>query len=564
MLVESSYEFDVRTLLRTLWTRKWMVLAATVAIGAVAMTRALLTTPIYAAAVEVAVEPPAGGINSQLFGTTVFSDQEVETQRRLVTSEQVAQRVVERLALPDNPSALRRQVSVSLVEDSRVLVIGVLDADPVRAADIAQAFGEEYLAFRLNDALERLVDGTTALEDRASSIRARLDEIETDLEVADEPDDVTGLTRERNSLLDQLASLQGSLTYLDASESLVRSGGVILANASVPGTPLEPQPVRSTTLGALLGLLLGAALALLMDRLNDRVSGEHALHQTIPDVPLLAQIPWHEEAVDGELVTLRRPAAPASEAYRTLRTQMRFVTGSLGGSIVAFTSAAEAEGKTTVSANHALTSAQAGYSTILVDADLRKPRVHRILGIPNGIGLSHLLTGQASVHEALKQPIERLGVITAGPMPPNPSELLGSEQFARLLEELASLADVIILDAAPVLPVADGYEVACLADATVCVVNAARSRGRAVRAAVSGLRQVEARLAGVVLTEVDPRTAIYGHYYYEYYGPEEPVEFAPLRAPASVPVDGVEASLWDTGAARPTSAGLGAEPRDRS
>jgi capsular exopolysaccharide synthesis family protein len=243
---------------------------------------------------------------------------------------------------------------------------------------------------------------------------------------------------------------------------------------------------------------------------------------------------------------------------------MRFVTGAGGGSVVAFTSAAEAEGKTTVAANHAVTSAQAGYSTILVDADLRKPRVHQVLGIPNGVGLSHLLTGQVSIHEAMKQPLDRLAVITAGPMPPNPSELLGSEQFANLLSELSQLADVIVLDAAPVLPVADGYEVACLADATVCVVNAARSRGRAVRAAVAGLRQVEARIAGAVLTEVDPRNTVYGHYYYEYYGPEERVELAPLRPPASVQPDEVETALWDSGRDNRTSARLAPEPRDRA
>lgn len=538
---ETAQDFDLQALVSRLANRKWTILAVTIIIGAISTTSALLTTPVYQATSQVAVEPPSTANLTQRDNFQAFSEQEIETQRHLVISQQVAQRVKERLALPGAPEAIRQGVTVGLLEDTRVLIIAVVNSDPQRAADLAQAFAEEYLSFRQDDALERLLDSTAALEARLESTRARIDQLEAELEDQTDELEQESLARERDSLIDQLASIQAALGQTEAGPALISSGGVVLANATVPVEPIEPRPVRSAVIGTILGLMVAIGLALAQEHFDDRLRNEHALQHAAPQLSVLTRIPWHEEAAAGRLVTLEAPTSPATECYRSLRTQLRFVSGAASRQVVAFTSSLEAEGKTMVACNYAITSAQAGYRTLLIDGDLRQPRVHEMFGLPNSSGLSHVLTAQARATAVSHHGPNGLAIITSGPIPPNPSELLGSQQFVDLLDSLSDVYDVVIVDTAPILPVADGVEVSSVADATVVIVNAQHSRRRALLHCLDSLRRVEAKIAGLVHTQLDPRDSLYDSYYYR--GPDPEVTETAAERPAVV-TEPVEGSLW--------------------
>ena len=289
-------------------------------------------------------------------------------------------------------------------------------------------------------------------------------------------------------------------------EAFVRGGGSILRHAVVPDQPIEPRPMRSLVLGLMFGLGAGILLAIVRERLDDSISDEAAVASATGGRPVLAQVPWHEEADEDRLVALVAPAAPASEAFRTLRTNLRFAAGGTAFRSVILTSALEAEGKTTVAANYAITAARAGYSTVLIDADMRQPRLHTMLSLDRTTGLSRLITQQIEL-DAARHPtsVPGLEIITAGPTPPNPAELLGSQGMVDLLDELKSEFDLIVMDAPPVLPVADALELSSVVDATLLVVHALESKRRPVGAAAARLERIGAHLAGTVLTAVDPR-----------------------------------------------------------
>jgi capsular exopolysaccharide synthesis family protein len=236
----------------------------------------------------------------------------------------------------------------------------------------------------------------------------------------------------------------------------------------------------------------------------------------VPHVPAARGIGEHagRNGKRSYLVTLDDPKAPSSEAYRTLRTNLLFmsVSGPVGKLLV--TSPVAGEGKTTSAANLAVVLAQAGQRVLLVGSDLRRPSVHRHFGVSNRVGLSSVLSGQASLLEAVNDPgIRGLRVMSGGPVPPNPTELLGSLAMKDFLDQAAQVTDWVILDAPPVLGLADAAVLATLCDATLFVVNETTNR-RVLAHARDQLAKVRARVVGTVLNNFGPA---FSYYYSDYY-----------------------------------------------
>ena len=497
---------DLRSTLHMLRRRRWIIVLAGVVGAAVAVSMALVTTPIYNAAVELEIEPPTSSSFANLSGQRdLFSEQELDTQVRVLASEQVAERVVENLALSDSPGRLLGQLSVAPIGETRVLVVAVRDVDPERAAELAEGFANAYLEWRREDAVARLLETTATLRSRQATLTDRLDQLDALIAASDEAGQAPFL-EERAQVLQSLASIETQLAVFSDEEAFVRGGGSILRHAAIPSQPIEPRPVRSLVLGLMFGVGAGVLLAIVRERLDDSISDEAAVASATAGRPVLAQVPWHEEADEDRLVALVAPAAPASEAFRTLRTNLRFAAGGTAFRSVIFTSALEAEGKTTVAANYAIAAARAGYSTVLIDADMRQPRLHAMLSLDRTTGLSRLITQQIEL-DAARHPtsVPGLEIITAGPTPPNPAELLGSQGMLEVLAELQAEFDLIVMDAPPVLPVADALELSSVVDATLLVVHALESKRRPVGAAAARLHRIGAHFVGTVLTAVDPR-----------------------------------------------------------
>jgi len=222
----------------------------------------------------------------------------------------------------------------------------------------------------------------------------------------------------------------------------------------------------------------------------------------------------------SELATVAQPQSVVSEAYRALRTSILLSTSRHAPQLILITSGQPREGKTTTALNLAITLAQRGDRVVLIDTDLRRPRIHRSFQMTNEKGLSTFLTTQATVEE-LARPVRQvpnLFVITSGPTPPNPAELLSSEPLETLFAELRRHFDFIVLDSPPAISVADSMILAAHADGVMVVVHGGVTTRETLRHTTKLLTSVNARILGVVLNNVDVRSVDYKYYYSNYYG----------------------------------------------
>lgn len=220
------------------------------------------------------------------------------------------------------------------------------------------------------------------------------------------------------------------------------------------------------------------------------------------------------------IISLSNPKSPISESYRTLRTNISFSAADNEVKVIMVTSASPGEGKSTTAANIAVTYAQAGHKVMVLELDLRKPTVHKTFNVTNRAGISHVLTKQADLEEVIRATdIPNIDIISSGPIPPNPAELLGSNQLIRVLSELKQVYDMIILDTPPLLAVTDAQLVATNCDGVILVVDSGQVKRSAAMDAKEKLDRVNAKILGVVLNNVKKKKN--DNYYYYYYGEKE-------------------------------------------
>ena len=291
----------------------------------------------------------------------------------------------------------------------------------------------------------------------------------------------------------------------------------IVDRAEVPGGPYKPSLPRNLALALMLGLLLGIATAFGLHFLDQRIHSAKAL-ETLTRLPALGVVPLLEPGTTPEMAS-RDLRSPFSEAYRSVRTALQFSTAHGLPRSLLVTSAGAGEGKTTTAAELARNIAQLGRRVVLVDADLRNPSLHKIFAKANAVGLSNLLAGgaeAASACQATEEP--NLAVITSGPLPPNPPELLGGDGLVTLLEELGRSFDVVLLDGPPVLGLADAPLLASRAEATLLVVTAEMTRKDAITSALQRIAATRGHVIGTLLIRYQMRgDAAYGYGNYGYF-----------------------------------------------
>jgi polysaccharide biosynthesis transport protein len=314
----------------------------------------------------------------------------------------------------------------------------------------------------------------------------------------------------------------------------LRSSNVKIVNvARVPTGPSEPNVPRNLAFAFVLGLTSGVGLAFLLENLDNTVrTPEQA--QIISGLPSLGMIPMGSGRIEAtnhkrlsvasskeavELVTQARPQSQMAESYRALRTSLLLSNIGSPPKVILITSALPQEGKTTTSINTAVVLAQKGVRVLLIDADLRRPGVHKTLGMGPRSGLSNVLTGSAKLQQTItKSPmLPTLFVLPAGTPPPNPAELLASSNMSNLLTELRDQYDHIIIDTPPTLSVTDAVVLATKSDAVVLVIRSGQTTKGALRRSRDLLAQVNAKVTGVLLNAVDLNSPDY-YYYYEYQG----------------------------------------------
>jgi non-specific protein-tyrosine kinase len=524
----------------------WLVVLATVLAAGASLVASLFAVPIYRTTTTLIVsqvtqsrDPSAGDIFA--------SQQLAQTYVQLITREPILNGAIQTLGLRQDWQALRGQVSARPVEGTQLLEISVLDTSPERAKIIADEIARQLILQSPTtpspEEQERLafVQGQLPeLEAKIQSARDRIAALDTVIATASSGRQIQAAQQEQQGLQQQInawqstygqlvsALDQGSLNYLS-----------IIEPASVPRRPVSPNIPLNVGLAAAVGLSLSISAAFLLEYLDDTIRSPEEV-QSILGAPVLAGV----GRIDGEeypakLVAHREPRSPLTEAYRALRTNLQFSTLDTRLRIILVTSPGPGEGKSITASNLAVVLAQAGMSVALVDADLRRPVMHRIFGLKNHVGLTTWLVSQESEARALAGPrvwaetapdatpsldgflqaseVPGLRVMTSGSLPPNPAEVLGSARMRQFLEDLAQIADIVIVDSPPCVTVTDAVIMSRWTDGVLLVLDSQTTHRQGAKRARENLQAVGSKILGVVINRLDSGSS--GYYYYAYYSP---------------------------------------------
>lgn len=445
---------DLRDYVRVL-RKRWLLIVAVTLLGVlIGGGLSLLATPKYESTTQlyVAVRTSSDQGASDLVQGTTFARQAVVSYVDVVTSAIVLDQVAAELGLDEGSEQLKNDVRAETPTDSVLINITATGTNPEAVTELANTTGTVFA-----------------------------ETVATQIEIPD----AMGVSRV------QIITIQPAV---------------------VPTSPVTPNFTINIGLGLVLGLLVGIAIAVLRETNDNRVHSPKEV-QRITTAPVLGGINQDSEAKQRPLIVHAEPRNPRAERYRSLRTNLQFVTPDEGSKVFVVTSAMPAEGKSVTTANLAIALAEAGARVVLVDGDLRKPRIADYMGIEGAVGLTDVLIGNVELDDVV-QPWGRadLGVLPAGRIPPNPSELLGSVAMNKVLSELADTADYVLIDSSPLLLVTDAAVAAQHANGVILVAASGSTRRHDLAGAVQTLERAGSKLLGIVLTKVPLKDASYGHY----------------------------------------------------
>ncbi|MCA9929385.1 MAG: polysaccharide biosynthesis tyrosine autokinase [Anaerolineales bacterium] len=421
---------------------------------------------------------------------------------------------------------LPRQIAVRQVNEN-FIDITVTDSVPERAQAVA------------NELARQLILRTPASEDDGEFVDQLLSEYEAQIEETQAQIEAKQLeigeavgAREIAQLQEEQNQLEATKQSLTTSYASLLSGSqrgasntiTVIEPAQLPNKAVVASNTVSVMTAAAIGFVLSAVAAYVLEFLDDTIKTPDQLAR-LTGLSTLAGIAEIRSDPSG-LITISKPRSPTSEAYRVLRTAIQFaVADDKSKRVLLVSSAVPEEGKSTTAANLAIVMAQAGNRVLLVDADLRRPSQHRVFKVSNKRGLSDLMLQfaadgskddmQGLLEDAVQQtPVDDLSLITCGPIPPNPSELLASQKMDTMLEAAAIDYDFVILDSPPVLAVTDSMILSAKADAMLMVVRARKSRKQYVKDVTERLQEVNANVLGWVLNSLKPKSEGHSAYYY--------------------------------------------------
>jgi capsular exopolysaccharide synthesis family protein len=455
---------ELRHYLQLLRRSLWLLLAAPVIAGLVAGGVSLRLAPVYEAHVELLVRP------SQVLPVdtgvaAVTSDQISRTYAQLMVQRPLLEQVIKDLGLNESPDRLQGQITVTPQPNTTILDVAVTSTNPALARDVANTLVDDF------------IDQIKAIQEQELS----------------QPN-----PRQEDNL-------------------------VVVSPAVTPTSPVSPNIPRNILLAAAAGLLLAVAVVVLREYLDQTIKSDEELVRRGGVVPI-GHIAYFEapKGRRGELVVLD-PKSAVAEAYRALRTNLLFSTLDREVKTIVISSSGPGEGKSRTAANLSVALAQAGYRTLLIDADFRRPSQHRIFGWVRNIGLSNLMIQDVPEEELIKavDGVPNLHVVTSGPTPPNPSELLGSARMRAVIAAMRQRFHYVVIDTPPVNAVTDPTVIAPAVDGVVLIAETHRTTYPGLAHARDAIERVGGHVLGVVVNKVRADRAGYYegyHYYYGYYG----------------------------------------------
>lgn len=443
---------DFKEILRTL-RRRWKTIVAITLIALIgSLFLSLRSDKLYQSTAKVYVSADTSTLQDT-YAANVYVQQRVASYAQLASHRVLLARVADAADVDLNEGDLAGRISAVVEPETTILDITVTDTDPDRAQKIANAEASELVAF--------------------------VQELETPS------------TSEHSS---------------------------IILNVTDPATwsdkPVAPETFLNAVIALMIGLTIGVGLAIARELLDQTVKSATDVEKAA-DVPLMAAIGYDATVEKSPLVLDISSFSPRAEAFRLLRTNLQFLDLDHPPRAIVITSSVSGEGKTTASTNLALALAQAGRRVLLVDGDLRRPRVAQLMGMDGSIGLTTVLVGRTKLEDSIQKHKESgVHVLASGPTPPNPSEILQANATHDLLARLRDAYDIVIIDAPPLLPVADAALLATAADGAIIITRHGKTTRDQLEGAAHRLAAVGARTFGVVLNMAPKRFGEMNYYYY--------------------------------------------------
>jgi capsular exopolysaccharide synthesis family protein len=440
---------DLKDLVRTA-RRRWLTIAAFVLLALVAAgVLSSRMTPEYASHARVFISNDIQD-SQDAYAASLFSAQRVKSYADLADSRGMMLQVIKDLDLKDTAEDLAGKVSASVIPDTVIIAIEVRDVSPHGARQIAQS-------------------------------------------------DADNLAR----YLTELETPQGKTT------SPIKA--TVVDPADLDLSQVSPHTGLNLGVAGILGLVLGLGVALLRELFDNSVTDEHDVREATP-APTMARINYDRRVSAHPMIGEHENDAARSEAFRILRTNLQFLDVDTPVKSIVVSSAVAGEGKTVTTAELAAVVAQTGQRVLVVDADLRRPRIAQLFGLTSDVGLTNALVGKIGVEDCIQRhPKTGVHVLSSGPRPPNPSEILQTKAARDLLDSLTTMFDLVLIDAPPLLPVADAAILARSASGAILVVRSGKTSRDQLRQAAQRLEAVGGHLLGVTLNMTSRRNADYGY-----------------------------------------------------
>jgi non-specific protein-tyrosine kinase len=518
----------IQLLLRWWWLTVLLIAAAVGASYFVSIRQ----TPVYEATTTIMV---GQSFKATDVGRDDFQTSQVlaQTYADMARRQPVLQAVVDNLNLSNSWRSLSGRIQANPVPGTQLLSITVEANSPEEARVTADEIANQLILLsptsvqnQENDEKQRFV--RQRLEDLQTKIEAgqkRVDELQVNMSGSLSADQVNKLQQEINTLEGLIAGWENTYTQLLIFSTNNKSVNflAVIEPAQANSTPIRPQIELNIILAGAVGLLLSLGVIILIEYLDDTLKSASDISQILGLTVLGAVGQIKGRHPSKRLIAFQDLFSPMSEAYRMIRSNIQFMSVDRPAKSIVVTSSIPGEGKSTTAANLGVVMAQAGHKTVIVDADLRRPTQHEIFQVPNLGGLTDLLCSQDFEIESYlrKTSVDNLYLITCGVLPPNPSELLGSQRMGRLLTKLGELADVVIYDSPPSLTVTDALVLSNRADGTVLVVRSDETRRDAVKQVIANLNQAGAKILGCVLNNVSVQKIGYYSYKQAYYSPRK-------------------------------------------
>lgn len=510
--MEGQPELDLRHYVAVL-RRRWTVVALVVflAVGA-SLALSFTATRIYSASADVLLvtDTQQDSVFSDAPSVRIDPVRQVETQIEVMGSRPIANTANKKLGAAASQVS---SVSIDGVGQTDVIRVTVESAEPKVAKRAADLYAETYVSTRRKQQVESLLAAGEEVQKKLTEIQGQLNGLDPATQAA-----------EFEALTAQFELFKQKLDQVQVDAALKRGGAQVVAPAVLPSTPVKPKPARDGVVAAVLGFIFGVALAFVAEYLDDKVNAADDVERYGNGLTVLAEVPnfgGRRDRRGVRVVTLEAPNSAAAEAYRSLRTSLQIIGLRRPIQTILVTSPMAAEGKSTTVANLGVTMARAGRQVVIVDLDLRRPKQSEFFDLPEGPGFTSVLVGDVPLPDALTaievgSGIPALQVLPTGPLPPNPSELMGTSRVAELITSLQSFADLVIIDSPPLIPVTDAMVVSSRVDGVLLVIGAGLTRRRHLARAVDLLQQAEAPILGGLLNASTTQSRGYGYGGYRY------------------------------------------------